>query len=771
MFQGTDDPILVAQNDDYFGSDSLIEVELAPGTYFVGVSSAGNDQYDPAFPTFTGGRTEGDYELRVDFRSTADNSIVDTTGRRLDGDNDGQPGGVHNFWFRAQTEQNTIYVDKTAGSGDGSIASPYNNLQTAVSAASAGDIVRVVGNNFADANPLNDAAYEIGIRSGGQPLPDGGVDGLLRIGKGVTVMVDAGSLFKLRRGAILVGSDSAIIDKSGGAIQLLGTPEQSVIFTSYNNESLGVDNNPLVTAPLRGDWGGIIIRNDASRAANQFDYEAQGIFLNYINFAEMQYGGGILSVNSVAQEVNPVTLIDARPTVTNNEITLSASAALAVSPNSFAETNFLSSEYQTIPFTPDYERVGPDIHGNSLTGNNINGMLIVNRATSFEDALVMSVSGRFDDTDIVHVITENLFVDSDPGGLFDSGGTLIGRPDSRLAIDPGTVVKLDNGLIEVGMGATLLAEGTSDNPIVFTSILDQRFGTGGTFDTAAPMSAASGDWSGIFLNPTARGSFDQTIFAYAGGEAAIEGNLAGFNAIEIYQADARITNSTFEFNDTGLSKVDTGNRAGRGANEAATIFVRGAQPIVVGNLFRDNAAAAVNINVNALNYFNTLDYGRQTGAVDRFDGFLANQGPLIRNNVLDRNEINGMVVRGGTLTTESVWDDTDMVHVLLDGVYVPNIHTFGGLRLKSSQTESLVIKFDGDSAGFSTTGSAIGIPDHIGGSMQVLGQPGRPVVLTSLFDDSVGAGVDSTGATQADTNNGGRPMRSVALGWQQRFPN
>ena len=108
LFQGTDDPLLVAQNDDYFGSDSLIEVELGPGTYFVGVSSTGNDQYDAAFPTFTGGRTEGEYDLRVDFRSAADNSIVDTTGRRLDGDNDGQPGGEHNFWFRAQTEQNTI---------------------------------------------------------------------------------------------------------------------------------------------------------------------------------------------------------------------------------------------------------------------------------------------------------------------------------------------------------------------------------------------------------------------------------------------------------------------------------------------------------------------------------------------------------------------------------------------------------------------------------------------------------------------------------------
>ena len=108
----------------------------------------------------------------------------------------------------------------------------------------------------------------------------------------------------------------------------------------------------------------------------------------------------------------------------------------------------------------------------------------------------------------------------------------------------------------------------------------------------------------------------------------------------------------------------------------------------------------VNINVNALN-FQYAGLRATDGRVDRFDGFLANQGPLIRNNVLDRNEINGMVVRGGTLTTESVWDDTDMVHVLLDGVYVPNIHTFGGLRLKSSQTESLVIKLDGDSAGFS----------------------------------------------------------------------
>ena len=328
-------------------------------------------------------------------------------------------------------KKNTLFVDKTAsGGGDGSLASPYNNLQVAVNAATADDtlgrLVRVVGNNFDDSDPLNDVAYEIGIKSNGDRLVDGGVDGILRIGRGVTVMVDAGSMFKLRRGAILVGSDSAIIDQSGGAIQILGTPDHPVTFTSYNDESLGVDTNPLVTAPLRGDWGGIIIRNDASRAAGQFDYEQQGIFLNYVNHADMRYGGGILSVNSVAQEVNPITVIDARPTITSNQIWQSASAAIAASPDSFEETNFQAPEFQTVAFTSDYSRIGPDIHGNTLTNNSVNGMLIVNRATSFDDALVMSVSGRFNDTDVVHIITENLFIDSGAGWAFNHRGRDIG---------------------------------------------------------------------------------------------------------------------------------------------------------------------------------------------------------------------------------------------------------------------------------------------------------------------------------------------------------
>ncbi len=99
---------------------------------------------------------------------------------------------------------------------------------------------------------------------------------------------------------------------------------------------------------------------------------------------------------------------------------------------------------------------------------------------------------------------------------------------------------------------------------------------------------------------------------------------------------------------------------------------------------------------------------------------------MIRENQLGGNGYNGMVVRGGTLTTESVWDDTDMVHIVMDGIFVPNQHSFGGLRLKSSTAESLVVKFFDDDAGFVTTGSARAIPDHIGGAIRWSGSRDGP---------------------------------------------
>lgn len=872
---------ILARNDDYYSEDSFLELNLEPGTYFIGVSASGNDQYNPLVEdSGFGGKSQGVYDLRLNFRPDVANSIVDTgsvfggtsTGAALDGDADGAPGGVYSFWFRTNDEAHTRYVDKSnpaAGVGNGTRANPYKDIDVALMNSASGDIVRIVGNH--DDNP-----YRFGQIGG----PSGQADGVaLEVPRGVTVMVDANAslgqaIFKFFESRVSVGSSSSVIDRSRGAFQVLGTPEAAgtVIFTSLNNDTIGTRFGTAPTTPVGfslkdGDWGGVRFRNDIDNAASRFNWENQGIFLNYVNHAEISYGGGDVPIGSQRPVVAPISMIEARPSISFNTIRNSADAAMDADPNSFLESNFHSPRFQlNSEYTSNYKRVGPDIHGNLIVGNSINGLYIRVATLPGQALRQMTVSGRWDDTDIVHVLAENLVIAGTPGGpvLEDVGpstalvtltpgtagalaggnysyiivfvdtsgaeglpsgptatvtvpsggngsvtlsglpaaagafvsrriyrsanggpyelvaqinatstsfvdtGTTLGavlnavpaqyraRTDARLAIDPGLVVKLANSRIDVGIGAQLIAEGLLGREVIFTSLLDDGYGVGGTSDTTGDGTASIpnlGNWSGIAALPVSTLSIDHAVIRYGGGISQFGGTTAGFNVLEIYQANARVTNSVIENNADGTGGQADPNRLGRGFNDAATIFVRGAQPVIVGNIIRNGAGAAISINANALNSQYVADLGRSTGSPDNYTGFEDNHGALVRLNRLGGNEINGMRVRGQTLTTEGVWDDTDIVHVVFDTIYIPDLHSFGGLRLQSTAQESLVVKFSGANAGITATGRALDIDDRIGGSLHILGQPGHPVVLTSLADDTVGAGFDPRGNPQTDTNN------------------
>lgn len=81
---------------------------------------------------------------------------------------------------------------------------------------------------------------------------------------------------------------------------------------------------------------------------------------------------------------------------------------------------------------------------------------------------------------------------------------------ATLAIDPGTKILGDtvgqNSVLCINRGAKIIAEGTRQNPIVFTS-------------SALPGQRAAGDWGGIVLCGKARTN-------HPGGQAAIEGGIA-----------------------------------------------------------------------------------------------------------------------------------------------------------------------------------------------------------------------------------------------------
>ena len=836
---------LVARNNRYFGNDSFIGLDLEPGVYFIGVSSTGNENYDPNVPNSGyGGTTDGQYELKMSFQANRGGSLRDADGTAMDGNSDGTPGGVHQFWFQASDTSSTIFVDRNndpllgGNGGNGRVTSPFDRLSKAIDAAgsrivvpitavgqitpgdtftvndgvtnqlftfdgvggvtisvaalttaeaiataiagaingsnpltttavangrivnltnldrldvsdtatllNAANLVRIVGNGGTDNNiltPANNRPYLLGTNTSGNPLRDG-ADFL--VPQGVTVMIDAGVLIKLRAANLDAGTSAVNLSRAASAIQVLGTPTVPVWLRSFHDDTMGGNSDGVGPAAQRGDFGGIVFRGDS-------DLEDHGIFLNNVTHIDVRHGGGRVFVDSQPLVFAPIHLEDSRPTIRFNHIHGNADSAISANPDSFDDS---------------LGRIGPDIVGNYLQQNTIDGLFIRIRTQQGASIDKLTLPGRFDDTDITHVLTENLVISGNPGGLLNTGTQLLARAAGRLVIDPGVVLKAGGSRIEAERGSSaIIAEGTANRPVVFTSLSDDRYGGSGTFDTDSSgfSTGQAGDWAGIYLGHLASGHFDNVILTFGGGDSAIEGVTTTFNVIEAHEATLRITNSLIRDNADG----NAGDvRNGRGANSPATIYVRRGQPTIVGNTFIDNEGPVININVNSLNYQILPDLGRASGTADVFQQFADNYGPMVRLNRLAGNSINGMVVRSGELTTESVWDDTDIVHVVQGEIIVDNHHTFSGLRLQSSNSESLVIKLAGANAGFTATGTPLETIDRIGGTIHVLGQPGFPVVMTHIGDDTVGAGFAPDGTVMTNTNNTPVPSAGAIGGWR-----
>lgn len=735
--------VQIAEDERYYGTDSNVVLTLGPGTYYVGVSSIGNDAYDPTIQdSGGGGTTQGNYQLEIVFTPTETAGLTDAAGVLFDGDGNQTPGGLYNFWFQTETwtnsttPANTIFVDKmvpaTTSGPAGSITNPYTNIATALAAATPGKIVRIEGNS------LNEA-YEIGFAtdSTGAVLSDGST---MDVPAGVTVMIDAGAILKFRSANINVGTVSQGVNHAGGALQVLGTPTNQVVLTSYNNTSVGASDGAVHPAAQAGNWGGVVFYSDA-------DHEANGVFLDSVNQATITYGGGLVSVNSVSSVFDPIDIIDTQPSITNNTILDSANAAMEADPNAFADVYF-----QTSTYTANYSRVGPNIQGNVLSevikgitqDNSINGMFINIATLASGLTTELTMPAGWDDPSITYVLTENLLIDGMPGGsvMVNSSGNYQAVVAGSLVISPGVVVKLLNSRIETTVGTSqLIAEGTSAQPIVFTSLNDDTYGAGGSFMTEGHLvttAPSEADWGGLIFDAVSTGSLDYVSVMYAGGATAVQGGYQNYDAIEIDQARVRIADSTFENN--------------AGGADGATIYVLGAQPVLLDNTIENNAGAAISIDVNSLNSDLVDDWGRSTGFSYSPDGstlsrqtFIANTGTLITGNMLANNSINGLLVRGGILTTEVIFDETSIVYVVESQITVPNVDTYGGLRIQSSSSASLVVKLLGATAGFTATGETGDINDPIGGSVDIIGNPTYPVILTSLDDNTVGAGLTPTG--------------------------
>ncbi len=227
-----------------------------------------------------GGTSQGAYDLRLDFQPDAVSGLVSAGstaypgGVPFDGDADGNPGGTYNFWFAVEpslpnmgtVQPNTpytIYVDKDNGllytppmnSNPGSLANPYTTIQAALGQTVTGSVVRIIGNSQAQSNDAY--AYNIGTDLLNKALPDGAT---MAIPLGVTVMVDNGgpgstAVFKLSHANINVGTVSQGLPKTGGALQILGTPSsgQAFLVNPIQAAPNGIKSGDTVTVTSNAD--------------------------------------------------------------------------------------------------------------------------------------------------------------------------------------------------------------------------------------------------------------------------------------------------------------------------------------------------------------------------------------------------------------------------------------------------------------------------------------------------------------------------------------